>query len=178
MKKFKIKINPISKEISYEIEGDLDDIEKIDANDIKRIEKHFLKLQNKASLKNNESKKRIKKNNDEEKPIQQLELKIPSNLVEKVELLKNENIKFPILWSFSTQEKMTVNEFFELVSNEGFSLSTSWLPKTGGNFSSTLVKRDKIFHLKEKKGSENIWAFTKVGKLKVEKHIQKLKKNS
>jgi len=175
MKKIKIKINPIKKEITYEIEVELDDISKIDEKDIKQIEEHFSKLKKKINFIKNESLE-IVKSTKEASTSQKIELHVPDNLIEKIESIENEEKKIPILWSFSTKEKMSVSEFLELCSKNGFSLSTTWLPSEGGRFSTKIVKNEKFFHNVDKKGSEKYWELTKVGKLKIRKMIQILDK--
>ncbi len=105
------------------------------------------------------------------------EINLPSDMIDKISNL-DEQKKLPVLWYYSTKPVMSVKEFMEIATKKGFTLNHSWLPSSGGAFSVTFVKKMGLFHqVKIKgKGNEKYWKLTDVGKFKITKMINELKK--
>lgn len=175
MSKYRIRIDPSKEEITYEIEGDLDDITNIDKKTLNQLNEYVLKLQNEQFKKSKKTKKEENTGIDEKSELEKKSiLDVPLNLIESINSLKVEE-KIPVLWYYSTNEKMTVAELFQLAVQEGFSLSHVWLPSAGGSFAAKFA--NKIFYSNSKKGKEKIWQFTKVGKFKTKQFITNLEKD-
>lgn len=176
MVKLNLRIDPIRKEISYELSGNLDEIDSIDLDQIKKINSKAEKITKELGF--------YKKSSPpSDLPVPSLDEKfnkstpiihVLEDMLSKIEKL-DEKEKFPVLWSFSSKPIMTVDEFLSECAEKGFTLSPSWLPRAGGHFSQTLVKRMKMFHKVGKSGNKSTWKLTDIGKLKVKQIIKKLK---
>lgn len=115
-------------------------------------------------------------NQSELASTQKISINIPENLIEPIMEL-DERKRIPILWSFSSQLVMTIEDFLNICADEGFGLNSSWLPGAGGNFNNRLVKEDKMFtSSKLKINGKKTWKLTDVGKLKIKKELSKLDK--
>jgi ribosomal protein S8E len=95
-------------------------------------------------------------------------LSIPEQSLEKILTLK-EREQIPILWSFSSKQSMTVDEFLAASSTAGVSISPSYSPTKGGNFRNRLVKQDKMFVEDGKLGKVSKYKLSAAGKLKAQK---------
>jgi len=175
---YKINIIPIQKIISCSIEGDFDELDSIDITKIKKLNAKIEKLSKElgyeesvSSIQEYKTKITGKKSNDSI-PI----LHVPDDLMQKIEEL-DERKKFPVLWSFSSNPIMTVDEFLTECTAKGFTLSPNWLPTAGGYFSTTMVKGAKILRKVAKKGNKTTWTPTDMGKLKIKQMINDLKKS-
>ena len=98
-----------------------------------------------------------------------ISINVPENLIESL-LKLDERKLIPILWSFSSQPIMKVEDFINACFEKGFMLSTSWLPSAGGNFKTRLIKEDKMMtEIKLKIKGKKSWKLTDVGKMKIKK---------
>ena len=178
MSNFKIRINPATKEVDYTIEGNYDDLLKIDYDKIKEMNKIVKKIVGTFDM---PSKKDHEKSTYRYDPTlsqnNKPDIVVPSNIVENVEKLDDRQ-KIPILWNFSSKPIMPVGEFLTAAAAQGFSLSPTWHPSAGGNFATKLVSEDKMFREREKKGKEKTWELTNVGKLKITAELKKLEKST
>jgi len=95
-------------------------------------------------------------------------LSIPAQSLEKILALK-EREQIPILWSLSSQQSMTVDEFLDASSKAGVTIAPSYSPAKGGNFRNRLVKQDKIFVEDGKLGKIPKYKLSAAGKLKAQK---------
>ncbi len=170
---FKIRVNPVTKEVDYTIGGSHDELMKIDLNKIKEFNTLIQKIKKVfPEEKTQIQSKKVEKISTED--LSDLKINVPDNLVDAIETIADEKIKLPLLWYHSTKPIMTVGEFLETVSSTGFSLSPSWHPSVGGNFAAMLVNGDKMFRPKGKRGREKLWDLTDVSKLKIKAEIKKL----
>jgi len=105
---------------------------------------------------------------------QEISINIPENLIEPIMEL-DERKRIPILWSFSSQSVMTIEDFLNICADKGFGLGPSWLPSAGGNFKNRLVEEDKMFTSgKLRINNKKTWKLTDVGKLKIKKELSNL----
>ena len=95
-------------------------------------------------------------------------LSIPEHSLEKILALK-EREQIPILWSLSSAQSMTVDEFLSACSDAGVTISQSYSPTKGGNFRNRLVKQDKMFLEDGKVGKVPRYKLSAAGKLKAQK---------
>ena len=175
MVNYKINVNPNQKTVSFEIKGSFEELESINLNKIKELHTKVNNISKELGFNVSKSPKIESDSKDDEKDDEELEtkIKIPEHLMSKVESL-DERKKFPILWYFSSNPIMTVDEFLTQCVQKGFSLKPWWLPTAGGKFSKTFVQEDKILHKVGKRGSKTTWTFTDIGKLKIMKMIKEL----
>ena len=92
----------------------------------------------------------------------------------------DERKQIPILWSFSSQEVMTVRDFINACSEKGFPFSARWLSTAGSYFRTLLVKEDGMLEeTKLKINGKRTWKLTDVGKIKIKEDLSKIiqKKN-
>lgn len=182
MVNFKININPNQKDISFTIEGDFDDIDLIDIEKVKKLNKKIKTISQElqfnitdSSLPKKNTPAKITLNPKTNSSVSEPSLlNVPEHLKNKIESVA-EKVKFPILWSFCSNPVMTIEEFLTECSAKGFALSTSWLPSVGGNFSNKLVTENKMFKKAGTKNLKKAWTFSSVGKLKVQQLINNLK---
>lgn len=177
---FKLHVNPLTKEVSFDIEGSYDEIRKVDLNKINELNKVveeiiFVLQNNKSKLLPSKAHNMDKKNTADETQLH-LEIKVPGEIIDDILNLK-ERVRFPILWYFSNQSIMKVKEFLTACADKGFPLRTTWLPNLGGDFTKILVHKDKMFHEVDKVDGEKRWTLTDVGKLKIKKLINELESN-
>jgi len=176
MIKFNLRIDPSKKEISYELSGDLDEIESIDIAQIKKINVKVEKIikdlgfTKKSILHTDSTVQPLDKKLDKSKPL----IQVPEESMSKIENL-DEKKKFPVLWSFSSKPIMTVEEFLSECAEKGLTLKPYWLPTAGGHFSKTMVKDGKMLHKVGKSGNKTTWKLTDMGKLKVKQILKELK---
>lgn len=131
-----------------------------------------LSLVQKTQNKKNKVKLQDKEN------FKNIDINIPEEIIENITNL-DERIQFPILWYFSTQPIMSVNEFLNACADKGLTLNPSWHTSAGGNFKNRLVKEDKMFtQVKNIESKEKVWKLTDVGKLKIKKQVNDLRKKS
>lgn len=176
MTKIKLHFDSIKQSVTYSIEDEYDELKKITVDDIKKYNKLVENLTKSFSSQitshvKNEQNPPL--NVDVSNPVPTLT--VPDELVPIIEKL-DERIKFPMLWYFSSVPIMTVSDFLNLCSSEGFTLNSYWLPSAGGHFSGKLVNSDKMFHRVGRQGKEKTWELTKIGKLKLSNKINELKK--
>ena len=95
-------------------------------------------------------------------------LTITEQYLEKILALK-EREQIPILWSLSSQQSMTVDEFLAASSRAGVSIAPSYSPTKGGNFRNRLVKQDKMFVEDGKLGKVPKYKLSAAGKFKAQK---------
>jgi hypothetical protein len=95
-------------------------------------------------------------------------LAITDQSLEKILALK-ERERIPILWSLSSQQSMTVDEFLAASSRAGVSIAPSYSPTKGGNFRNRLVKQDKVFVEDGKLGKVPKYKLSAAGRLKARK---------
>lgn len=180
----RLQINPNLEEVSYEIEGPIEELAAIDLSSIEQMNALVNKINSRLEVKGNGKTYEIRNNNssgasqkqtiEESTASTSIEINVPVDLIESI-LKLEERIRFPILWHFSNHEKMTIKDFLMACAKKGFTLSSSWLPSAGGNFKGRLVNEDKMFHEAGKIGNQTAWALTDVGKLKIMKELEKLK---
>lgn len=176
MTNFKIRINPITNEVDYTIEGSYEELIKIELSEIKKLNNVVQKIKKTfPKEKMQDSSRKAEKISIDDSS--DLKINVPSNLVEIIEQMDDEKIKFALLWSYSTKPVMTINEFLKVCSSTGFTLSPSWHTSTGGYFASQLVSGDKMFRQKGKRGKEKLWELNDVAKLKINAEIRKLERS-
>lgn len=173
----KIRINPTQHEVTYEIEGTINQLQELDLKEIEKLNTIVNRI---ASVFKSEEKVTHQKKNLDEAEGEDvnennvtIEINIPTELIDAVQKL-DERIRFPILWYFSNQKRMAVKDFLLACARKGVSLSSSWHPSAGGNFKKRLVGEDKMFHEDGKVGGQTAWKLTDVGELKVTKEIERL----
>jgi len=106
----------------------------------------------------------------------EISINMPENLIESLMKLEERKL-FPILWSFSSQPIMIVEDFINACSEKGFMFSPSWLPSAGGHFKARLIKEDKMLtETKLKIKGRKTWKLTDVGKIKLRKELANIKK--
>lgn len=115
-------------------------------------------------------------NKPETSQNEEITFNIPDDLIESIMKL-DERQQIPILWSFSSQPVMSVENFITACSEKGFLLNPSWLPSAGGNFKNRLVKEDrKLTDAKVKIGGKKTWKLTDIGKIKIKKELASITK--
>ena len=95
-------------------------------------------------------------------------ISIPEQSLGKILALR-ERERIPILWSLSSQQSMTVDEFLSASSKAGVAVAPSYSPAKGGNFRNRLLKQDKMFIEDGKLGKVPKYRLTAAGKLKAQK---------
>lgn len=177
MTNFKIRVNPTTKEVDYMIEGNYSDLLSVDMNKINEMNKIVKKISETFdTLSTNDYADLVSTRPHNKSASDKSNIDVPSNLISIVENL-DDRLKIPILWSFSSKPAMSVGEFLTTSAAQGFSISSSWHPSSGGQFATKLVNADKMFHTVKSEGKEKIWELTTVGKLKIANELKKLKKS-
>ena len=177
-------VDPLRREVTYEIEGSIDELAAIDLVYLNKLNVLVNKISSgfgivnepEQSTQSTNSTVKANKENKKEQTVagdQPIEIKVPSELIEGI-LKLEERIRFPILWHFSNIQRMTVKDFLIACTKKGFGLSSSWLPSAGGNFKGRLVTEDKMFYEDGKIGSQTAWLLTDVGKVKIKKELEKM----
>lgn len=82
--------------------------------------------------------------------------------------------KIPVLWSFSDNEWMKVDDFLNVAADAGMTIAKSWSPKQGGNFNNRLYREKKLF-VKKGEGKEATYKLSAEGKQKVRELLESAK---
>lgn len=180
----RMRINPTQGEVTYDIEGSTDELTTLDLAQINKLNALANKI---ASMFDVVKKKegyphshrgsiKTTKDHKKDQDIDELpiDISIPQELIEEI-LKLEERIRIPVLWYFSTRQKMTVKDFLMACARKGLTLNSSWHPSAGGNFKRRLINEDKMFHETEKVGRDAILELTDIGRLKIMKELEKLK---
>lgn len=176
----RVNVDPQTKRISFELDGDHDDILAFNLSDFGKLS---AKIQEFASAIGAETTlgSAIRTTAMEGRQSQQAEskttgpvLSIPADILEKLSPL-DERTRIPVIWYFSSKPSMTVNEFLIAAAKDGVGLSPSWAPSEGGNFRNRLVKKDNMFAEDGQDGKTTRYRLTELAAIKVKKTLAELK---
>jgi len=179
MVRVRVRADPQAGAISFELEGEHDEIVAFNPEDFGRLNQRIIEFANAVGIGTTSApsvKEAIRKKppSGKQTGIDGPVLSVPADHLEKI-LQLEEMARIPVMWYFSSKPSMTVNEFLSAAAKKGVPLSSSWSPSAGGNFTTRLVNKDKMFVAEGKVGRTTKFRLTDLGLLKVEKTLAELK---
>ena len=180
MIRVRVHVDSQTKRISFELDGDHDDIIAFSLSDFNKLS---AKIQEFAGSIGGETVPvsairttaiEGSQSHHAESRTAEPVLSIPADILEKISSL-DERTRIPAIWHFSNKPSMTVNEFLSAAAKKGIGLSPSWSPREGGNFRNRLVKEDKMFAEDGNEGKTTRFKLTELATIKVKKTLSELK---